>query len=303
MKAKTFIKNIRMEMTILLVRVNFGRLDKVSLQELTEIWNRCWQGYYYEMTFTQEQMQVWLDLGAVSLEHSLALVREDEVIGFALLAREREQAWIAGTSIAPKVRGQGLFASLMQAQLDVARQLGLKDVFLEVLSQNHARKVYQAVGFQKLRQLNLYRVDAEERLKLKSHTAFEFGLSKEWEDMEAYRLFRQTSLAAYFNARSWGSCKPAWQRREAYLSRQRNLTAMLSRGDTAGFLLAGEERRIVLDAWSSGPRDSLELLSEILTRTGKIVLTNQPEDWLSASLAACQIKPQEVQIEMRCNLR
>lgn len=283
--------------------VAIRRLDKITIQELTRIWNRCWQGYYYEMTFTVEQMQAWLHLGAVELEHSLLLTREDQVIGFTLLAREGEEAWIAGTSITPDARGQGFFAPLMQAQLDEASELGIKTIFLEVLSQNHAKKVYEAIGFEPIRQLNVFRLNLDKQSKLSSSSWSNIQVGEELQDFQEYRLFRPVSLAEYFGARSLESFNPPWQRREAYLSRYPNLIARLGRGGKAGLLFTGEQSPLLLDAWCSGPRDGRRVIYAILAHKGKIVLSNQPEDWLSAILKSFQIEPQEMQIEMRYNLR
>lgn len=277
-------------------------LRDIELEELTKIWNNCWQGYYYDMTFTVEKMRGWLKLAAVELEHSLVLRREDQVIGFAFLAREGEQAWLAGTGIAPEARGEGLFRPLMQAQLDEARKLGIREVFLEVLSQNPARKVYEAVGFTKVRQLNIFRVNREQWLTLNSPSGSALGLGEELQGLEEYGFFRPASLAEYFARRSLSSFKPSWQRREDYLSRYPKLTAMLGRGGMAGFLFTGEENPLLLDAWCSGTKDGWQVLSAIMARTGQIALNNQPEDWLSAILRSHQVKPRDVQIEMRCDL-
>lgn len=283
-----------------MVNYEIKDLGRMDIAELTEIWNHNWQGYYYDMTFTTAQMQVWLDIGAVSLNHSLALVRGNKVLGFSLLADDDEDGWIAGASVAPEVRRQGLFKPLMQAQLDETRKMGIKKVYLEVLSQNHAQKVYQAVGFRKLRQLQLYRLDAENQAKLKTCLRSHFGLTSAENDRTVYRFFRKADPDEYLNIRRLGSFKPTWQRRDAGLLRYHNLSAWLGRGGRAGFILAGEQGTVLLDAWCLGPQEGAQLLSEIMARTGKLALTNQPEDWLAAILHSCQFKPQEIQFEMCC---
>lgn len=285
-----------------MVNYEIKRLGKMGIEELTEIWNHGWQGYYFDMTFTPVQMQVWLDMGAVSLEHSLALVGGDRVLGFSLLAGDGEEGWIAGTSVAPEVRRQGLFKPLMQAQLAETRKMGIRQVYLEVLTQNHAQKVYQAVGFQKLRQVHLYRLDVVNQARLKACLRSRFGLTSEENYRTGYRFFHKADLAEYLNVRRLNSFKPTWQRRDAGLVRYHNLiSAWLGRGDESGFVLAGDEGTVLLDAWCSGPRNAAQVLSEIMARTGKLVLINQPEDWLAAILHSCQIRPQEIQLEMRCD--
>src|SRR5665647_2924329 len=138
--------------------IRVAALIHINLSEMTEIWNRCWRGYYYDMSYTPEHMRVWLDLSQVSLQHSMAIFVEDQIAGFALLSLDGPDGWIAGACIDPDYRRKGLFTVLMRIELDVARRVGLKRVYLEVLEQNHAHKAYQSVGFMRIRQLNIYRV-------------------------------------------------------------------------------------------------------------------------------------------------
>lgn len=129
----------------------------ININDMTEIWNRCWRGYYYDMTYTPEHMRGWLELSQVSLQHSMAIFVDEHIVGFVLLSIDATDGWIAGTCIDPEYRRKGLFTALMRIELDVARHAGLKRVYLEVLEQNPARKVYQSVGFAHLRQLSIYR--------------------------------------------------------------------------------------------------------------------------------------------------
>jgi len=276
-------------------------LPGIGLEKLTGIWNHCWQGYYYDMTFTVEKMQNWLRLASIDLEHSLLLESDDQAIGFALLAREGEQAWLAGTAIAPEARGRGLFALLVRAQLEAARALGVKELFLEVLAQNHARKVYEAVGFTKIRQLNIFRVTNEQWQQICSSGGAELRPRTESAVSEDHSYFRPVSLAEYLDRRSL-RFKPSWQRSDAYLCRYANLEAWLWRGGTGGFLTTGEGNPLLLDAWCSGFKDGWQVLVAIMARMGQLFLNNQPEDWLSAILKYYQVQPKDVQFEMRCYL-
>lgn len=102
--------------------IRVATLDHININELTEIWNRCWRGYFYDMSFTPEHMIGWLDLSQVSLHHSMSILVEEKIVGFALLSIEGTEGWIAGACIDPEYRRKGLFTALMRIELDVVRR-------------------------------------------------------------------------------------------------------------------------------------------------------------------------------------
>jgi len=260
-------------------------LEHISLGELTDIWNRCWHGYYYDMTYTPEHIRVWLRLSQVSLQHSIAIMVEDQIAGFALLSLHENDGWIAGACIDPNYRRKGLFTPLMHSQLNAASCLGLKRVYLEVLEQNHAHKVYQSVGFTRVRQLNIYRT--------------QHGINS-----PLFRKVKALSLDTvppeqYFENRRHAFFNPAWQRREGYLKRYGHTVAVMNLAGTAGALFVGDKNAPCLDAWSATEVGAEEVISSILGRSNiAFSLTNQPEDWIVAFLSAYGILPSAKQFEM-----
>lgn len=269
-------------------------LENMDLKELTSIWNRCWRGYYFDMTYTPEHMRVWLHLSQVNLRHSRAIVIDDQIAGFALLSVFGNEGWIAGTSLDPNYRGKGLFKPLMLAQLNAAACLGLKRVYLEVLIQNHALKVYQSVGFKQVRQLSIYRTPKSE---------FSFTCTKKF-DASHLEL---VSIEPYFEGRRRAFFYPAWQRKEEYLKRYSNFSALMNRNRTAGVLYVGDKNAPCLDAWSATEVGAEELISCVLACLNSsssllFSLTNQPEDWIVAFLRANGVDPNEKQLEMSIEL-
>lgn len=263
--------------------IRVAALTHISLNELTEIWNRCWRGYYYDMSYTAEHMKVWLDLSKVSLQHSMAIFVEDQIAGFALLSLDGTDGWIGGACIDPDYRRKGLFTVLMRIELDVARRVGLKRVYLEVLEQNHARKIYQSVGFAQMRQLNIYRVQT--------------GIDCSNRTVETRQL-ELIPLEKYFESRRV-SFNPAWQRREGYLRRHVNIFAVMNSTGSAGALFAGDKIAFVLDAWSTTVAGAEEVVSTIILRSSPSwSLTNQPEDQIATFLKARGINPSAKQYEM-----
>ena len=263
--------------------IRVAPLTHINLNEMTKIWNRCWRGYFYDMTYTPEHMRVWLDLSQVSLQYSMAIFVEDQIAGFALLSFEGSDGWIAGACIDPDYRRKGLFTALMRIELDVARRVGLKRVYLEVLEQNHALKVYQSVGFTRMRQLNVYR--AQNRVDFSNKRA-ETGLLK------------LIPTEKYFECRR-GLFNPAWQRREGYLGRHLNISAVINSTGSAGTLFAGDKITLLLDAWSTTAAGAEEVITTIKLRSGTSwSLTNQPDDQISTLLTARGIYPTAKKYEM-----
>ena len=259
-------------------------LEYISRDDLTESWNRCWQGYYYNMTYLPDHLRVWLYLSQVSLQHSCAIYDENEVVGFSLLSMDGTDGWIAGTCIDPAYRCKGLFASLMRAQLNIATRLGLRQVYLEVLEQNHALKVYQSVGFTITRELNIYRAEKIQNYPNRSVAPF---------------FLEPISVEQYFVSRRNSFFHPSWQRREGYLRRYGHCLAVLNLAGTAGALFAGENNVPLLDVWSTTPAGAEEVISTVLSQLNtSFSLTNQPEDWIAAYLSAQGIRPSAKQFEM-----
>lgn len=271
-----------------LSNIRVTTLEHISREDLTDSWNRCWQGYYYNMTYMPDHLRVWLYLSQVSLQHSCAIYDEDKVVGFSLLSMDRSDGWVAGTCIDPDFRRQGLFASLMRTQLNLATRIGLRHVYLEVLEQNHALKVYQSVGFTITRPLNIY---CAEKVRNFSDRSF-----------EAYFL-EPISVEQYFESRRSSFFQPSWQRREEYLRRYRNCLAVMNLAGTAGALFAGENNVPLLDVWSATAAGAEEVISTVLSQVNTpFSLTNQPEDWIVAYLSAQGIRPSAKQFEMCVSL-
>lgn len=265
--------------------IRVATLIYINLNEMTEIWNRCWRGYYYDMSYTPEHMRAWLNLNQVSLQHSMAIFVEERIAGFALLSIDENEGWIAGACIDPYYRRKGLFTALMRIELDVARRVGLKRVYLEVLEQNNARKVYQSVGLERTRQLNIYRVQSR----------------NDYSKVEA-RPLELISLETYFDKRR-ALFKPAWQRREGYLRRHINIVAVMNSTGSAGALFAGGKIALLLDAWSTTVAGAEEVISTIILRSDNSwSLTNQPEDQISTFLKSRGIYPNAKQYEMCIDL-
>jgi len=252
------------------------------------MWNRCWRGYYYNMDYSQEHMKVWLTLSQVSLPYSIAILVDNRVVGFTLLSVDNKDGWIAGACIDPDYRRNALFTVLLRSQLNLAKSIPLKRIQLEVMEQNHAKKIYQSIGFVNVRQLNVYRESKITEFNYKIFQVHPLGL---------------IPLEEYFQKRSRAFFNPAWQRRERYLRRHSNLLAYINQTGTAGAIFAGEKYGLLLDIWCSNLAGAEEMIPTILHWSGaSFSLTNQPNDWISTFLRAHGIYPSAKQFEMYIEL-
>ena len=89
-------------------------------------------------------------------QHGVVLVAEEEnIIGYSILTwgwgieSGGMEALVDEMLIHPSRRGQGIGEALLQATLELAKQAGVKVVFLETEKDNpRSRKLYSKVGFE-----------------------------------------------------------------------------------------------------------------------------------------------------------
>jgi len=211
----------------------------------------------------------------------MAIFVKDQIVGFALLSFDGTDGWIAGACIEPEYRRKGFFTALMRIELDVARRAGLKRVYLEVLEQNPAQHIYESVGFARMRQLNIYRVQKR----------IDFPKAEK-------RPLALIPLETYFNNRR-ALFNPAWQRRDGYLRRHANICAVGNSTGSAGVLFGGDKIALALDAWSTTVGGVIEVIDAIILRSNASwSLTNQPDDQITSFLEARGVYPSAKQYEM-----
>lgn len=98
----------------------------------------------------------------VDLAASVVAVRDDELIGQTLLSRRDGRGWISAVGTTPAARRQGVARAMVLAALSNARRLGLREVTLEVISENaRARALYVDLGFSDVRELLTWRLASD----------------------------------------------------------------------------------------------------------------------------------------------
>jgi ribosomal protein S18 acetylase RimI-like enzyme len=129
--------------------------DRFSYQELAELFTRGYEGYFVPMHFDEPTLRYMVDVWDIDLSRS----RVAPGAGLANLAIRGDRAWIGGIAVVPEQRRNGIGRALMEALLELAPPM----VLLEVIEANEpAIKLYQSLGFEKTRVLEVWRVEAPE---------------------------------------------------------------------------------------------------------------------------------------------
>ena len=127
--------------------------DQFSYAELAELFTRGYEGYFVPMHFDERTLRYMVDVWDIDLARS----RVAPDAGLANLAIRGNRAWIGGIAVVPEQRRHGVGRALMEAVIELAPPT----VVLEVIEANEpAIKLYEALGFEKTRVLEVWRVEA-----------------------------------------------------------------------------------------------------------------------------------------------
>jgi len=127
--------------------------DQFSYAELAELFTRGYEGYFVPMHFDDPTLRYMVDAWDIDLSRS----RVAPDAGLCNLAIRGDRGWIGGIAVVPEQRRHGVGRALMEAVLELAPPT----VLLEVIEANEpAIKLYESLGFEKTRVLEVWRVEA-----------------------------------------------------------------------------------------------------------------------------------------------
>lgn len=131
---------------------------EVSLSDLANLFTRAFEGYVAgSVQMTPPLLSGMLAQGGVDLNLSMLACRDDDPVGFALIARQGWTSRVAAMGIAPEAQGQSVGDHLLAHLIAQARGRGDRMLELEAFEQNtRAVRLYEKHGFRSLRRLMSY---------------------------------------------------------------------------------------------------------------------------------------------------
>jgi ribosomal protein S18 acetylase RimI-like enzyme len=224
--------------------IQFVPAGTLALDSLAELFTRSFEGYLMPVTLLPEQLAQRIRVEHIDLWRSLVVVADNQPAGLALVALRGTQAWCGGFGIATPWRGQGLAAPLARQMLEEARAGGATQFTLEVLAKNErAARVYQRAGLQITRDL----------------------LILEWRQPEGQQPETGPELVPITLA---DVASHFYDLHQAPAAWQRDLPALLGRGNAQGLALWEGDRLLAYGLYQELPGDGARLL-DLGTRTAE----------------------------------
>jgi len=263
-------------------------LEKVSLEELTDSFNLCWQNApdinFNPPNFTVEHLQAYLHVNCISLPNSVGLSINQQLVGFSFLGIIVRRGWLASLGIIPEFRGRGLSKLLLNHQLLISDTLNLLCTTLEVQQDSFMAEVYQSFGFQFYRKLANFVLAKNDLPDLDENPSY------------AARCRGATSKP-YFNARNSLEIPFAWRRQEKVLNNYHNIAFYLSPDRASGYALQNSNK-ILLDIWSRSRAATHSALSSVFGQLDTALINNQIHDDIYLFLKERRIHPINLYAEM-----
>ncbi|MFC0190451.1 GNAT family N-acetyltransferase [Fictibacillus aquaticus] len=128
------------------------RFSELCFEEALSLWNEAFSQYYSDLTMDLERFLLKITNEGLSLEHSVAAVHENKLVGLVLNGfREidgKMYAWNGGTAILPEYRGMKIGEKLIQACLDIYKEKNVDIALLEAIKENsRAIRLYEKMGY------------------------------------------------------------------------------------------------------------------------------------------------------------
>lgn len=134
--------------------------SEYTIPFLADLMTRGFEGYIVPINITDNVLHTMIRRDGIDLTSSRVLVRDEEPIGVAFIARRGWTSRLAAFGITSNARIGGVGTWAMEQLLQEARERGEKEMLLEVIEQNTAGvKLYERVGFTKIRRLVGYKLE------------------------------------------------------------------------------------------------------------------------------------------------
>jgi ribosomal protein S18 acetylase RimI-like enzyme len=130
------------------------------ISETAALLTRGFEGYLIPIQMDDFALQTMLRRDGVDLAESRILLKDDEPVGVALVARRGWTSRLAAMGVVAGGRNSGADSWMMEKLIAEARARGDKEMMLEVIEQNApAVHLYQKFGFETIRRLLGYKIE------------------------------------------------------------------------------------------------------------------------------------------------
>lgn len=141
--------------------VELAPADTLDGAALAALFTAGYEGYWFPIALDAPAFALMAETMDVDLGLSRVAVEDGAPVGIVLVARREGESWIGGMGVVASHRRRGIGEATMVAALDAARTAGVERVTLEVLEQNEpARRLYERLGFERVRDLEVWSVPA-----------------------------------------------------------------------------------------------------------------------------------------------
>jgi ribosomal protein S18 acetylase RimI-like enzyme len=142
--------------------ISLQTLAQVPHDALVQAVNAAYADYAVPVFLTPASFRKLVTREDIALEHSVAALCGDQLVGTGFLAVRAARAWIGGLGVLPGFRRQGIGRRMMSFLLEHAYQAGCSQVQLEVITFNAgALALYHSLGFRKRRRLSVLFSDGD----------------------------------------------------------------------------------------------------------------------------------------------
>jgi ribosomal protein S18 acetylase RimI-like enzyme len=123
--------------------------DHFTVQELTELYNQTRVDYLVPMPMNADRLNEYIHDFDVDLHQScVARDTDGRILGLSMLGIRGNIAWITRLGVLPSTRRTGAGSALMNAMLENADSMGMKETHLEVIKNNEpAHHLFMKKGF------------------------------------------------------------------------------------------------------------------------------------------------------------
>lgn len=139
---------------------SFKPVLSFSIPETAALLTRGFEGYFVPIQIDDLALQTMIRRDGIDLSESRILLKDDEPVGVALIARRGWTSRIAAMGIVTGARNSGAGSWAMEKLVNDAHARSDKELILEVIEQNEpAVHLYQKFGFKIARRLVGYKIE------------------------------------------------------------------------------------------------------------------------------------------------